>query len=428
MLTAGAPAQNWAGNVTFDAARLHRPASHDALRRIVSVARKVRVLGSGHSFNLIAATDGDLVRVDGLPPVFELDRERATVTVAAGMRYAEVAAALHAEGFALANMASLPHISVAGSVATGTHGSGDRRPGLAAAVSAVKLIAPGGEELTLSREADPERFPGAVVSLGALGVVTELTLDIEPAFEVAQWVYRGVPMTVVAERFDEVFGAAYSVSTFTGWHAGDGGGVPGTVVLKRRTDEAGGRDHPGREWMGGRPADGPWHPVPGMPAEFCTVQGGVPGPWHERLPHFRPEFTPSRGEELQSELFLPRAAAPQAIAALTELGEQVAPVLLVSEIRTMAADGQWLSPCHGRDSVAFHFTWRKDPEAVLPVLAEVEDRLMPLGARPHWGKITTRVPATVAACYERMPDFRRLAAEIDPYGIFRNEFVSALLE
>ncbi|SFB96990.1 FAD-binding protein [Streptomyces aidingensis] len=433
MLTAGAPAQNWAGNVTFDAARLHRPATREALRRIVSVARKVRVLGSGHSFNLIAATDGDLVRVDGLPPVFELDRERSSVTVSAGMRYAEVAAALHAEGLALANMASLPHISVAGSVATGTHGSGDRRPGLAAAVSSVRLIAPGGEELTLSRAADPERFPGAVVNLGALGVVTELTLDVEPAFEVAQWVHRDVALPVVAERFDEVFGAAYSVSVFTGWAPG----TPGTVVLKQRTGTENGTGGTGGtigaggpepDWLGGRPADGPWHPVPGMPAEYCTVQGGVPGPWHERLPHFRPGFTPSRGEELQSELFLPRAAAPRAIAALAGLGERVAPVLLVSEIRTIAADAQWLSPCHGRDSVAFHFTWRKDPEAVLPVLAEVEDALMPLGARPHWGKITTRVPATVAACYQRMPDFRRLAAEIDPYGIFRNEFVSALLE
>ncbi|MDT0345884.1 FAD-binding protein [Streptomyces litchfieldiae] len=421
MLTTGAPAHNWAGNVTFGAARVHRPAALDELRKIVAGAARVRALGTGHSFNRVADTDGDLVRVDGLPRRVEIDAERSAVTVGAGLRYAEVAAELHAAGFALANLASLPHISVAGSVATGTHGSGDGRRGLASAVSALELVGPEGDLVTLSRDADPGRFPGAVVSLGALGVVTALTLDVEPAFEVAQWVYNGVPLDTVAERFDEVTGAAYSVSTFTDWHGG-----LGTVWLKRRTD-VDGTGPPGPGWLGGTAADALWHPIPGMPAEFCTEQLGVPGPWHERLPHFRPGFTPSRGEELQSELFLPRAAAPAAFAALREVGAAFAPVLQVSEIRTIAADEQWLSPAYGRDTVAVHFTWIKDTEAVLPVLAAVEERLLPLGARPHWGKLTTAAPATVAARYERLPDFRDLVRELDPAGRFRNDFAAGLL-
>lgn len=415
------PARNWAGNVTFGAARLHRPASLEELRRIVAAAGRIRVLGSGHSFNRLADTGGDLIWVDGLPPEADIDAASRRVTVSAGMRYAELAARLHTAGFALPNMASLPHISVAGSCATGTHGSGDGLRGLASAVTAVEFLGPDGEFTRLERETDPGSFPAAAVNLGALGVVVRLTLEIEPAFDMAQWVYTGVPLDTVAGRFDEIYGAAYSVSVFTGW-----GGGQATVVLKRRADREG-TGHPGERWQGGRLAAGPWHPIPGMPPENCTRQGGVPGPWHERLPHFRPEFTPSGGAELQSELFLPRTAAPEALAALRGLGARVAPLLQISEVRTVAADDLWLSPAYGRDTLAVHFTWVEDTAAVLPVLAAVEERLLPLGARPHWGKLTTIAPDAAGALYERLGDFRRVALARDPQGRFRNAFVDGVL-
>ncbi|MDT0266448.1 FAD-binding protein [Streptomyces sp. DSM 44915] len=420
MQTTGARARNWAGNITFGAARLHRPTSLDELRRVVAGAERAHVLGSGHSFNRVADTTGDLLRVDGLPRRVEIDAERRQVTLSGGLRYAELAAELHAAGFALANLASLPHISVAGSVATGTHGSGNAQRSLAAAVTALEFVGGDGESFTLSRAADPERFPGAVVHLGALGVVTALTLELEPAFEVAQWVYPGVPLATVAARHPEISAGAYSVSVFTDWHSDTA-----TVWLKRRLDREP-AEHPGERWLGGALAAGPWHPIPGMPATFCTEQGGVPGPWHERLPHFRPEFTPSRGEELQSELFLPRAAAGEAVTLLRAMAAEFAGVLQVAEIRTVAADDLWLSPAAGRDSVALHFTWVKDLARVLPVLGAVEDRLLPLGARPHWGKVTAAAPATVAGCYPRLAEFRRLAESLDPAGRFRNAFVDDL--
>ncbi|WP_406109457.1 FAD-binding protein [Streptomyces sp. NBC_01003] len=414
------PLRNWAGNVTFGAARVHRPTSEDELCRTVASAEKVRVLGSGHSFNRIVDTDGDLVLLDGLARRVQVSEDRATVSVSAGMRYAEVASALQDRSLALANLASLPHISVAGSCATGTHGSGDSLRGLATAVTGIELIGPDGTRTTLDRASDPDRFPGAVVNLGALGVVVGMTLAVEPAFDVAQWVYDDVPLDRIAEDFDAVFGAAYSVSAFTDWRA-----ETATVWLKRRTDRLP-TGTPGGRWMGGLLADGPRHPVPGMPPSSCTEQLGVPGPWHERLPHFRPDFTPSNGEELQSELLLPREAAADAMAALRALGDRIAPVLLVSEIRTVAADDLWLSPSHGRASLALHFTWVRRPDDVLPVIGAIEERLLPLGARPHWGKLTTAAPRTVAALYERAPDFRRLRQELDPAGKFSNAFVTEL--
>ncbi|MFB4311569.1 FAD-binding protein [Actinomadura sp. GTD37] len=404
---------NWAGNVVYGAVRTHRPESVDELRRLVAGCRRVRALGSGHSFSLVADTAGDLVRLDGLPPAVEIDAERSTATVAAGMRYADVAAELHRHGYALPNMASLPHISVAGSCATGTHGSGDGLRCLSASVAALELVGPDGDLRVLRRGDDG--FPGAVVALGALGVATRLTLDVEPAFEVAQSVRTGVPLDDVAARFDEVFGAAYSVSAFTGWRGGEA-----AVWLKCRTDR------PAPAWGGGRAAPGPAHPVPGMDPAACTVQLGRPGPWHERLPHFRPELTPSAGRELQSEWFLPRAAAAEAIAAVRSLAGLVAPVLHISEIRTVRGDDLWLSPAHGRDSVTLHFTWHDDPAGVLPVVAALQDRLGPLGARPHWGKVGAAPAREIIAGYERAPDFARLARELDPAGKFRNPFVDAL--
>lgn len=191
----------------------------------------MRALGSGHSFSLVADSDGELVRLDGLPPMVEIDSGRSSVTVAAGMRYADVAAELYRKGLALPNMASLPHISVAGSCATGTHGSGDGLPCLSASVSALELVGPEGDLVELRREGGADVFSGVVVALGALGVVTRVTLDVEPAFEVAQRVRVEVPLEELGAGFDEVFGAAYSVSAFTDWRSG-----VARVWLKCRTD------------------------------------------------------------------------------------------------------------------------------------------------------------------------------------------------
>ncbi|CNG15610.1 oxidoreductase [Mycobacterium tuberculosis] len=397
----------------FGAGRVHRPESVEELRRVVAGCRRVRALGSGHSFSLVADTTGDLVRMDGLPPVVEIDPARRAVTVAGGMRYADVAAELNRNGLALPNMASLPHISVAGSCATGTHGSGDGLRNLSASVAALEIVGPDGDLVELRRDTDAD-FPGAVVALGALGVVTRLTLDVEPAFDVAQSVRVGVALDDVAARFDEIFGAAYSVSVFTDWRG------EAAVWLKCRCGE------PEPAWSGGRAAPGPVHPVPGMDPAACTVQLGTPGPWHERLPHFRPELTPSAGRELQSEWFLPREAAAAAIAEVRALADVVAPVLHISEIRTVRGDDLWLSPAHDRDSVTLHFTWHDDPAGVLPVVGRLEERLLPLGARPHWGKVSTAPAADVVAGYERAPDFARLARDLDPAGKFGNAFVDAL--
>ncbi|MFJ4006351.1 D-arabinono-1,4-lactone oxidase [Streptomyces sp. NPDC090023] len=406
---------NWARNITYTGAEFHRPASEEVLRELVAGSPRVRVLGSGHSFNRIAdpGAGGVLLSVAGLPTVIDVDTAARTVRVGGGVRYAELARTVHAHGLALANMASLPHISVAGSVATGTHGSGVGNGPLASAVREVELITGDGGTLRIAR--GDARFDGAVTALGALGVVTALTLDLEPAYEVEQHVFAELPLDGL--EYETVAASAYSVSLFTDWRA------PGfrQVWLKRRTDQAP-VDFP---WA--QPAGGAMHPVPGMPAVNCTEQGGVPGPWHERLPHFRAEFTPSSGSELQSEYLLPRADATAALHALDAIRATLAGVVLTCEVRTVAADAQWLSPAYGRDSVALHFTWIEDAARVLPVVRALEAALGALDARPHWGKVFEMPSAVIKERLPRLADFRALAAELDPAGKFANEFVREIL-
>jgi alditol oxidase len=414
------PRMNWARNIPF-ASELRRPSSVDELRRLVASARKVRALGTGHSFNTIADSPSDQVSLADLPSVLRVDRERSTVTVGSGVRYGELAQYLQAEGFALHNLGSLPHICIAGACATGTHGSGVTNGNLATAVRAIEMVTASGDLVALDRDADGDAFAGAVVALGMLGIVTSMTLDIEPTYDVAQYVYDDLPFSELQDHVDETLSAAYSVSVFTDWR----GPLMNAVWLKHRvgspaTDP---NYHPQQRWMGATLADGPRHPVPGMLVTNCTQQLGVPGPWHERLPHFRLDFTPSNGEELQSEYFVARASARGALDALNSIRDRISPVLQIAEFRTIAADELWLSECYGRDSLAMHFTWVKDDDAVAPVLAAIEQQLSPFDARPHWGKVFTTSPDVVRGCYDRLPDFTALAAHYDPTGKFRNDFV-----
>jgi alditol oxidase len=433
---AGRPRTNWAGNIAFSAPGFHRPATLGELRAVVAGARQLRVVATGHSFNDMADSPGAQVSLAGLPPEVEVDRAASRVRVAAGLSYAALAARLDRQGFALHNLASLPHISVAGACATGTHGSGLRNQSLAAAVSAVEFVTADGDLAELSRDSAPDAFPGAVVHLGALGVVTHLVLEIMPSFDVSQRVYEDLPLEVLDDHFAGIMAAGYSVSMFTDWRA------PRLTQLwiKQRADAAASPPRtpsappapftsPVTEepWFTARPASSARNPVPGLSPDNCTRQLGVPGPWFERLPHFRPEFTPSAGDELQSEYLLPAGRAVPALRALRQIGDRMAPVLRICEIRMIAGDDLWLSPCYRQDSVAFHFTWIPDTAAVLPVVALIEQRLAAFAPRPHWGKVFTTAPAELRARYERLPDFLALMDHYDPTGKFRNAYTTRTL-
>ncbi|HEX9441369.1 MAG TPA: D-arabinono-1,4-lactone oxidase [Roseiflexaceae bacterium] len=414
--------RNWAGNYTYSAARLHAPETIEQIQELVIRSSKPRALGSRHSFNGIADCTEDLISLAHFDQVVGLDRERNRVTVEAGIKYGQLGQYLHREGYALHNLASLPHISVAGACTTATHGSGNSNGNLATAVAALELITASGDLVVLSREQDGEAFQGAVVGLGGLGVITKLSLDITPTFAVQQEVYENLPLAQLDAHFDDIVASAYSVSLFTDW----GNGRLNQVWLKRRVT--------GNTALALAPtffeatlAAYQRHPIDSLSGEPCTPQMGAPGPWNERLPHFRMDETPSSGEELQTEYFVPRQQAVAALRAITGLHEQIAPFLMISEVRTIAADTLWMSPCYQQDSVAIHFTWKLNWPEVQKLLPLIEAQLAPFNPRPHWGKLFTMPPAQLQSLYAKLPDFQQLLRFYDPQGKFRNAFLDTYI-
>lgn len=411
-----AAGENWSRNIRYSANRIVAPRTLDELRRVIAASDSVKALGSRHSFTRIADTTGTLVSTAELDVPMQVDAGRRRVRVGGGVRYGELAQELEKQGWALANLASLPHISVAGAVSTGTHGSGVANRSLAAAVTGLDLVTSTGELVRFTEQDDT--LAGAVVGLGALGVVASVELAIEPSYEIEQTVYDDVPLEAVRKSFDVIAGSAYSVSFFTTFRQD---AYVDQVWRKQRTDAP---PLPIPAALRDREASGPRHPLPGVSVAACTVQGGEAGAWLDRLPHFRLKFTPSNGEELQSEFLLPIEDAADAFDAIRALSPELAPVLQVCEIRTVAGDDLWLSPSSGRDSVAFHFTWRSDEEGVAAALPALEGALAEFGARPHWGKVFT--PRDPAELYPRWADFVTLQRELDPRGAFVNEYLRGL--
>ena len=406
---------NWAGNYTYRAREIHAPATLEQLQELVGALPRVRVLGSRHSFTDIVDSE-ELVTLAGMDPDVVVDRDARTVSLCGSARYGDLVADLNRERLALANLASLPHIAVAGAVSTATHGSGDRNGNLATAVAGLQIVTSDGNVLTLAR-GDPD-FEGVVVGLGAVGAVARVTLDLEPAYRMSQRVFEGLRWEQLFEHFDAITASGYSVSIFTRW-----GEAVDQVWVKSRVTEESEADR--TDFFGATPATRDVHVIVGLDPINSTPQLGVPGPWSERLPHFRMGFTPSSGAEIQSEYIVPRSQAVSAIRAVRKLGSEIRPLILVSEIRTIAADELWMSPQYGQDTVAIHFTLKREPDRVKRLLVEVERALAPFEARPHWGKLFLADAETIGPMYERLGDFSALLDRLDPRGAFRNEWLES---
>jgi xylitol oxidase len=412
------PRTNWSGNYTYSTERLYTPQSVQELQRLIKQSGKVKALGMGHSFNRIADSSHEQISLKHLDSM-ELDAAGRTVTVGGGVTYDQLAPYLQKNGYALHNLASLTEITVAGACATATHGSGNKNGNLATAVAGMEAVTADGNLLHLSRAKDGDRFAGAVVHLGAVGVVASLTLNVEPTYDMTQVVYENLPISQLENNLEAIFASGYSVSLFTDWqkHRID------QVWIKRRV-EAGKAAPMPPEFYGATRATRKLHPITGHDAESTTEQMGVPGPWFERLPHFRIGFTPSSGHELQTEYFVPHEQGYPAILAVEKLRDEITPLLFVTELRRIDADDFWLSPCYRQPSMTIHFTWKPEWPAVKQVLPKIEAALAPFNARPHWAKMFTMAPSHIDSLYAKMPDYRTLMAQHDPNGKFRNKFLN----
>jgi len=409
---------NWAGNLRYSTGNVHYPNTIGEVQDVIKKSQKLTALGSRHSFNTIADNTENQVSLSHFNKVVSLDKLAGTVTVESGMKYGELAPYLHENGFALHNLASLPHISIAGAVATATHGSGIKNGNLSTAVLGIEFINAAGELVNLTKKNDGDKFNGAVVALGAFGVVTKLTLELQPTFNMKQVVYRNLAMSELEKNFNEIMGSGYSVSLFTDWKNKN----INEVWVKSKVENENDAARP--ELFGAKLAQQNLHPIETESAENCTDQMGVPGPWYERMPHFKMGFKPSAGKELQAEYFVPIEHAYEAMTVFEKLTEKITPHLFISEIRAIAADDFWMSPCHKKTCVALHTTWKQEVEAVMQLLPVLEEQLAPFEARPHWAKLFTMSPSVLRSRYEKLNDFKQLVSQYDPNGKFRNEFLA----
>ncbi len=413
---------NWAGNVTYSNDGVLCPSSIEELQHFVEGNKRVKVAGTGHSFSKIGDTDGVQISLSQMPNEIIIDSANLCVTAPGHITYGHLAKVLQDAGFALHNLASLPHVSIAGAIATATHGSGVKNQNLAGPVIAIGMILADGTKINIDKTRDADMFYGAIVSLGALGVVTSVTLQILPTFDVRQSVFTGLHAIQLDANFDAIMSAAYSVSLFTDWTSTE----IGQVWIKYRSDETLTFD-PNVPYYGAMPSTRKMHPIPDVDPMNCTDQLGVPGPWLDRLPHFRLDFMPSAGSELQSEYLVPRKFAVAAMNSIRTISKQIAPLLLISEIRTVAQDRFWMSSAYDTDSVAFHFTWKDNSPAVWQFLPHLEEQLSAYNARPHWGKLFTTNRQQLEQLYPKLNDFRQLASKLDPFGKFKNAYLDNFL-
>ena len=411
---------NWAGNIEYSTDNVATENSVAGVQDFVHKHSSFKTLGTRHCFNRIADSSQQLLTTDFAAQAPVIDSAARTISVGPGIRYGTIAPTLEKSGFALHNLASLPHISVAGAITTGTHGSGVKNGNLSTVVTALEIVNAAGDIVALSRKANPDIFPAAVVGLGALGVITNVTLNIQPTYQIAQTVYENLSFNSLKDHFDEILSAAYSVSLFTDWQ----NQRINEVWLKHRIDAAKPPVKRPQDFFGATRATKNLHPIAALSAENCTEQMGVPGPWYDRLPHFKMGFTPSAGKELQTEYFVPHKNALDAILAVEKLHDQIGPHLMITEIRTIAADDLWMSPAYNQDSVAIHFTWKPEWPEVSKLLPIIERELAPFNSRPHWGKLFTLPPAQLQSRYEKLSEFIGLAKKFDPQGKFRNDFLN----
>jgi xylitol oxidase len=407
---------NWSSNVNFQEQEYLEPTNLDDLQDIVASQKFVRARGSAHSFNSIADSNNTIVSLEKMPQTIEIDEVKQNVKVSSFLKYGELVPTLHARGWALSNLASLPHISIAGSVSTATHGSGIFNKNLAAQVAAVEFIDSTGSIRHLSEGS--REYEAFVVGLGLTGIITNYWLKIEPSFNVKQIIYENVSDIELEKSFDEIMGTAYSVSFFTRWDSSNQGNLWCKFKENQYIPDI---------VSGAHQATKKLHPIPEVDPVAATEQFGVTGPWLERLAHFKLDFTPSVGDEIQSEFFVDRENAPAVIQKLRELSPKFRDMLWISELRTIAADNFWMSTASARDSVGFHFTWKKsnfDPK----VVKEIEENLVQFDYRPHWGKVFYAESRYLRSVYPKYSDFVEAVNLIDPNKKFSNQFTTLLFQ
>jgi L-gulono-1,4-lactone dehydrogenase len=425
--------RNWAGEQRCRPQAIERPGSRNGLEELVVAAagrgQRVRAAGSGHSFTDIALTGGLLLRLEGLNRVLAADRASGRVKVEAGIVLSELNRRLDELGLAFENLGDIDRQTLAGSISTGTHGTGERFQNLSAQIEAIELVLAGGRALEVSAESDPDTFRAARVGLGALGVIYAITLRTVPAYTLHR-VDRPRPLDDVLESLDELVAASDHFEFYVFPHTR-------TALCREswRTDE------PPRprsrtavyaqevvleNWVGQLFALGARH-LPSQVPRLARIAAGNVGRSTKIDRSFEVFASERRIRFTEMEYAIPRQHAVEAIRRVLELaGRPEHQVAYPIEVRFVAPDDALLSPSHERVTtyVAVHQDRKLRWE---PYFRGVEAIMSSYKGRPHWGKRHFQTAETLARLYPRWDDFARVRSELDPDGVFRNAYTDRVL-
>ena len=423
---------NWAGDQSCHPIAIERPRTLDELRRLVADAgdagRTIRAAATGHSFTDIALTDGVMVRLDHLTRTLDFDGETGLFRVEGGVVLAELNRAMHQSGVAFENLGDIDRQTVAGSVSTGTHGTGERFQNVSAQIAALELVTAGGELVTID-ESEPDLLRAARVGLGALGIIYSVTVRTVPSYTLDR-VDSPKPLGDTLNRLDALNAGTDHFEFYA---------FPGTDIAlcreSRRTDEPPAPRHPAlvyaqevmlENWVGQAFALTARR-FPSQAPRLARIASRGVGrsrkvdSWHRVFASER------RIKFTEMEYGLPREHGRAAIERVLEVAAKPKhAVAFPIEVRFVAGDDSMLSPSHQRDTcyIAVH---QDHHTAWEPYFREIEAIAREYGGRPHWGKRHFQTAATLAPLYPRWADFAAVRSRLDPGGLFRNDYTERVL-
>ncbi len=425
--------RNWAGDQACRPAAFERPSGTQevaaAVRAAAAAGRTVRVAGAEHSFTGAVLTDGTLLSLERMSRVLDVDRASGLVRIQAGITLHDLNGVLWDHGLAVANLGDIDVQSIAGAAATGTHGTGHGLPNLSAALHSIELVTGDGSVVECNEESDPDAWRAARVGIGALGVVTEVTLRAVPAFTL-EGVDAPMPLEATLERLGELAAGSEHFELFTFPHTG-----VALTRTNRRTDAPPAPRSAGRAWVDdillrnhafelacrigrARPSL-----IPRLNRAVTRASGTT-----RRVDRSYEIFaSPRRVRFTEMEYAVPRADGAEAVrSVLAMIGERRLPVPFPLEVRFVARDDALLSPATGRDTcyIAVHqyrgMAWE-------PLLRATEEIMDDFGGRPHWGKRHFQSAATLASRYPDWDRFAAVRARLDPEGRFANGYLRRVL-
>uniref|UniRef100_A0A915D0Y3 FAD-binding PCMH-type domain-containing protein n=1 Tax=Ditylenchus dipsaci TaxID=166011 RepID=A0A915D0Y3_9BILA len=417
-----APLLNWGGNFNFSTQDIKYPTTTAGVQQLVKECKgKIRPVGTRHSFSEIANTNDTLICLVHMNLILSVDPSVPSVTVQAGITYTDLIPFLQSIGLAIPMMASLGEISIAGAINTAVHGSGAGIGNLATQVLGLQMVLADGSVVQYSKGQNDTELAAATVGLGALGIVTQVTLQAQPTYNLAINVFENMDMSVLDTQLYNITHSGYAINM---WSTFGTPGVLDQVWITTKVDSNGVNAYGNVSQLYGAPAaTAQSSPIAALPPTYVVPQMGIVGPYYERLTDYDLGLSGQEGQQTQSEYYVDFDDFVPALKALQTLSAEINAVVYVALFRITEKDELWMSPQYKKTTMAIHFSWQPKLDQVMALLPKIEAALAPFNPIPHWGKLYTLKPEQYLPLLPKYPEWREQVELHDPTHKFRNKWL-----